>query len=137
MSNRSAATSPVTKSDTYFDALKKHLPAGLLATYLAADGMLAGIPSPGAQLGMSWVVFVLCLAACPLWMYFYEENKNAVQITFACVSFVILVLSMGGPLNQTLDNPDHIATSKVVAAVAATFFTGLVAPLVTKATAAA
>jgi hypothetical protein len=132
-----AATAPVTKADTYFDALKKHLPAGLLATYLAADGMLAGIPSAGAALGMSWAVFAVCLIACPLWMYFYEENKNTLQISFACVSFVILVFSMGGPLNLTLDNPDALATGKVIAAVSAAIFTGLVAPLVAKAAAPA
>ncbi len=133
----SPISSPVTKNDKYFDALKKHLPAGLLATYLAADGLLSGIPSENARLGMSWIIFLSCLVACPLWMRFYEVNRSALQIVFSCVSFVILTISMGGPLNETFQNPDHLATAKVIGAITAILFTGLIAPLVSKAAAPA
>lgn len=125
---------PVRKGDNYFDALKKHLPAGLLATYLAADGVLGGIPAEGARIGVSWAVFALCLSACPFWMIFYEKNKNTLQIVFACVSFVILVFSMGGPLARTLENPDDVATVTLISGVAALLFTGIAAPLISAAT---
>lgn len=129
----SEVSSPVRKTDTYVDALKKNLPAGLLATYLAADGILGSIPVEGARVGVGWAVFALCLIACPLWMLFYEKNKSTVQIIFACVSFVILVFAAGGPLAMMLDSPDAVTTVKMIAAVAAVLFTGLVAPLVSKA----
>jgi predicted membrane channel-forming protein YqfA (hemolysin III family) len=129
----SQVSAPIEKGESYVDALKKHLPAGLLATYLAADGILAVVPQESAQAGMSWAVFALCLVACPFWMIFYEKNKNALQIVFACVSFVILVFATGGPLALTLDNPDTIATVQAGAAVFAMLFTGLLAPLLFRA----
>jgi hypothetical protein len=130
MSSGNPVSAPINPGEVYFDALKKHLPAGLLATYLAADGILGLIPVADAKLGTSWAAFALCLIACPFWMLFYEKNKSTMQIVFACVSFVLLVFSAGGPLALTLTDPAQLATVKGISAVIAVIFTGLVAPIV-------
>jgi hypothetical protein len=88
------------------------------------------IPSADAKLGASWAAFALCLIACPFWMIFYEKNKHAMQIIFACISFVLLVFSAGGPLELTTSDPNTIGTIKGIAAIVALIFTGLVAPIV-------
>lgn len=125
----------IQNKEHYVPALRKHIPAGLLTVYLSATGIVEAIPLESAKIGVCWAVFGLCLIAVPLWMFFYDGNKSAVQIIFGAVSFMILVFTTGGPLAKHDFPADTITTVSVIAAVCAAIFTGVVAPLVAASTA--
>ena len=121
----------IRSGDSYIDALRKHIPGGILGAYITCEGIISPIQDDGAKMGISWAVFAACLVYIPLWMIFADKNKDWLQILFAGLSFIILVLTMGGPFGRTFEDPNGIIPA--VGGILAVLFTGIIGPLVLKA----
>lgn len=90
--------------DVYIDRIIKFVPAPLLAGYAAAMGMIAEDPVH-IQL-LSWIVFSVIWAMCPLYVIYIpgeaQDDKDCSKrfhILASIISFPVWAFALGGPFS--------------------------------------
>lgn len=110
----------INQSDNYMSRLLKNIPSEIVAVYIAASGVVIAQNSSW----MLWVIFGICLLATPFWLYFMEKVKSVVQIILTTVSFIIWVMTLGGPFATLWPEVTILGSVLLV------LYTGLVVPII-------
>lgn len=116
---------PVDQNDNFRQMLLKNIPSEIIAVYVAALGAVFSAQDPPAW--PKWLVFGVCLAATPLWLFFFQDVKKALQLVLASISFVIFGMTIPGPFDTI---PGWIPA---IGSVALVLFSGLIAPFLSMA----
>ena len=113
----------INTGDNYRDRLLKLIPSELLGTYMAVNAALISMDPSTMSTVLLWVVFGICLAATPLWLWFGQGVRKVLQIVLTSIAFVIWVMTVSGPFTTI---PDY---KPVIGTVFLILFSGLIAPL--------
>lgn len=111
-------------TDDYNKRLLKTIPSEVLGAYLAANGLLISMANPPGW--VLWVVFVICLAATPFWLYLYQDVRSVMQIVLSSVAFIIWAMTVNGPFNTIHGYQNYYGSVLLV------LFSGLIAPLLSQ-----
>lgn len=112
----------IREDNNFRDRLLKNIPSEVLGVYLAACGVVTDNSN-----WILWVIFVLCLIATPLWMYFAQAVRSKLQITLATLSFVIWAITLGAPFTDLWAEITLLGSALIVVC------SGLIFPLLSKA----
>ncbi len=113
----------INSGDNYRERLLKLIPSELLGTYMAANAALISMDPSTRSTVLSWVVFGICLAVTPLWLWFGQGVRKVLQIVLTSIAFVIWVMTMSGPFTTIPGYKPFIGTVFLI------LFSGLIAPL--------
>lgn len=113
----------INTGDNYRDRLLKLIPSELLGTYMAVNAVLISMDPSTMSTVLLWVVFGICLAATPLWLWFGQGVRKVLQIVLTSIAFVIWVMTVSGPFTTIPDYKPFIGTVFLI------LFSGLIAPL--------
>jgi hypothetical protein len=75
------------------DKIAKLLPADVTAAFLSAKTTLVSLFGDKAASYVFWT-FVAILAICPVYFWYVTKAKNALQIVFMSLSFVVFAISI-------------------------------------------
>ncbi len=112
---------PVNQQDNYLSRLLKNIPSEIIGVYVAATAITI-VKENNTVL---WIVFVSCFISTPLWLYFVEKVTSWLQITLSSISFVIWVMTLGGPFLAFWPEITNIG------AIVLIFYTALITPIIT------
>jgi hypothetical protein len=85
---------PIRTHDSPEDRIAKLLPADVTAAFLSAKaGLVAALGEPNGDNLIFWT-FIAILLICPFYFWFVTKAKNALQIGFLCLSFVVYANSI-------------------------------------------
>ena len=113
----------INTGDSYRERLLKLIPSEVLGTYMAVTAALVSMDPSTMSTVLLWVVFGICLAATPLWLWFGQGVRKVLQIVLTSIAFVIWVMTVSGPFTTI---PDY---KPVIGTVFLILFSGLIAPL--------
>jgi uncharacterized membrane protein len=113
----------INSGDNYRERLLKLIPSELPGTYMAANAALTSMDPSTRSTVLSWVVFGICLAVTPLWLWFGQGFRKVLQIVLTGIAFVIWVMTMSGPFTTIPGYKPFIGTVFLI------LFSGLIAPL--------
>jgi len=113
----------INTGDNYRDRLLKLIPSELLGTYMAVNAALISMDPSTMSTVLLWVVFGICLAATPLWLWFGQGVRKVLQIVLTSIAFVIWVMTVSGPFTTIPGYKPFIGTVFLI------LFSGLIAPL--------
>ncbi|WP_205510190.1 hypothetical protein [Longitalea arenae] len=114
--------------DPYLAKVIKLVPADVIAVYLGVFTLIKNqAPKPGDDAPMQWIVLALVLIIMPFYLKRAAGIKDGKQIMVSMVSFLIWVLSLGGPLYYL---PQGLYSPQFIGAILVPIYT-LVVPLVT------
>lgn len=114
----------INNSDNYRERMVKQIPSEVLGVYIAANGAILSMDSP--PIWLQWVVFVICLAATPLWFIVYQQVKSVTQNVLAATAFVVWAMTIEGPFTTI---PGYQVG---YGAVLLMIYSGLAGPMVAK-----
>lgn len=87
-------SAPIRTNDNSFERVTKLLPADVTAAFLSAKaGLVSFIGNPEAAGPIFWT-FLTILALCPFYFWYVNKIRNAYQIAFMCMSFIIFSISI-------------------------------------------
>jgi hypothetical protein len=95
----------VNNTQPYLDKAVKLVPTEIVGAYLVLVGVVGGSASttaaPTDQLTkvLVCVIFVVLLAAVPLYQIFVSKVTNKVQIVITTIAFALWVYNLGGPFS--------------------------------------
>jgi hypothetical protein len=107
-------------ADDYRKRLLKTIPSEVLGAYLAANGLILSMAAPAWML---WIIFAICLAATPFWLYLYQDVRSVLQIVLSSIAFIIWAMTVNGPFNTIGGYQNYYGSVLLV------LFSGLIAPL--------
>jgi hypothetical protein len=113
----------INAGDSYRERLLKLIPSEVLGTYMAVNAALISMDPSTMSTVLLWVVFGICLAVTPLWLWFGQGVRKVLQIVLTSIAFVIWVMTVSGPFTTI---PDY---KPVIGTVFLILFSGLIAPL--------
>jgi hypothetical protein len=113
----------INTGDNYRDRLLKLIPSELLGTYMAVNAALISMDPSTMSTVLLWVVFGICLAATPMWLWFGQGVRKVLQIVLTSIAFVIWVMTVSGPFTTIPGYKPFIGTVFLI------LFSGLIAPL--------
>ena len=111
-------------ADDYPKRLLKTIPSEVLGAYLAANGLIISMATPPGW--MLWIIFVICLAITPFWLYLYQDVRSVTQIVLSTVAFIIWAMTANGPFNTIHGYQNYYGSVLLV------LFSGLIAPLLSQ-----
>jgi hypothetical protein len=114
----------INANDSYRERLLKVIPSEVLGVYMAANGAVVSMdPSP---VWLQWVIFVIALAATPLWLIYFQSVRSVLHNVLAGIGFLIWVMALGGPF---MTIPGY---QPAIGSVFLIVFSGFAAPLAGK-----
>lgn len=91
------------EDDKYISKIIKLVPAEIISVYLAVFNLIeSSTQQPAGSKNLQWIVFLLIVAITPFYLKKVAKITSTRQILFCTFSFVVWVLSMGGPLKDEL-----------------------------------
>ena len=118
---------PVNNQDSYRERLLKNIPSEVLAVYVSAIGIMA-TGGEDLPIWLQWLMFVLFLAATPLWLVFAQGVRTVWQNVMASVAFVVWAMTFANGPFGTIPGYQEVWGSGFLL-----LFSGIVAPLVSAA----
>lgn len=91
---------PALTGSDYAERTAKYVPGEVVAVYVSLNGILDAVdPSDRLRVPVSWLVFVLCLVATPLYLNLLgrREERPWLHMGISTVAFVIWGYALGGP----------------------------------------
>lgn len=89
------------QEDKYVSKIIKLIPAEIVSVYLAIFNIIDSFKNNSeGKAKLQWVVFVLILFITPFYLKKIARITSTNQVLFCTLSFVVWVLSMGGPLKE-------------------------------------
>jgi len=113
----------INTGDNYRERLLKLIPSELLGTYMAVNAVLISMDPSMMSTVLLWVVFGICLAVTPLWLWFTQGVRKALQLVLTSIAFVIWVMTISGPFTTIPGYKPFIGTVFLI------LFSGVIAPL--------
>lgn len=107
----------------YSKRLLKHIPSEIIGVYIAINGLLAA--NPETPNWLSWVIFVILLVLCPLWLRFGQDVKKTWQLVISTVAFAIWAMTLPGAF-------DVVPYAATLGGALLILYSGIVAPIVSK-----
>lgn len=94
---------PTSEDDKYISKIIKLVPAEIISVYLAVFNLIeSSTQQPAGSKNLQWIVFLLIVAITPFYLKKVAKITSTRQVLFCTFSFVVWVLSMGGPLKDEL-----------------------------------
>lgn len=94
---------PGQEDDKYVSKIIKLVPAEIISVYLAVFNLIeSNTQQPAGSKTLQWIVFLLIVIITPFYLKKVAKITTTRQILFCTFSFVVWVLSMGGPLKDEL-----------------------------------
>jgi hypothetical protein len=84
--------------DDYFNRLLKYIPAEIVGLYLTLVNITN---TQSVAEWISWLVFGVCLALTPLYLWRVLKVLKSAQIVISTLSFVVWAYALGGPFEQS------------------------------------
>lgn len=87
------------KNDTFLERVVKLVPADVISVYLAVFNVIKNGQQPGTQPEvLQWIIFGFIVVLLPFYLRKLGRIKSLKQIIICEFSFLIWVLSIGGPV---------------------------------------
>lgn len=90
------------QKDEYISKIIKLVPAEIISVYLAVFNLIESTGNEAGNRNLQWIVFLLIAAITPFYLKKIGRITGTWQILFCTFSFMVWVLSMGGPLKDVL-----------------------------------
>lgn len=91
------------EDDKYISKIIKLVPAEIISVYLVVFNLIdSSSQQPAGTKNLQWIVFLLIVAITPFYLKKVAKISSTRQVLFCTFSFVVWVLSMGGPLKDQL-----------------------------------
>ena len=90
------------QKDEYISKIIKLVPAEIISVYLAVFNLIESTGNEAGNRNLQWIVFLLIAAIMPFYLKKIGKITGTWQILFCTLSFMVWVLSMGGPLKDVL-----------------------------------
>jgi len=94
------AATPTSSVDSYSDRVMRYIPADVIASWVAVNGVLRGtFPHPGKI--TLWISFATGILICAIWTYRQvaktSQETARLQAAVSTAAFAVWVYALGGP----------------------------------------